>query len=51
MRLKGKGLPGKEPGDLYVVLEVRLPPADSSAAKAIYEQMAEQMPFDPRAGL
>jgi curved DNA-binding protein len=51
MRLKGKGLPGKEPGNLYVVLDVQLPPADNDEAKALYEKMAEAMPFDPRAGL
>jgi curved DNA-binding protein len=51
MRLKGKGLPGKQPGDLYVELEVRLPPADSDAAKALYTKMADEMPFNPRAKL
>lgn len=51
MRLKGKGLPGKEPGDLYVVLEVRLPPADSAAAKALYTKMAAELPFNPRDNL
>ncbi len=50
MRLKGKGLPGKEPGDLYVVLEVRLPPAESDAAKTLYKKMADELPFNPRAG-
>jgi curved DNA-binding protein len=51
MRLKAKGLPGKNPGDLYVVLDVRLPPADSEAAKALYEKMADELPFNPRASL
>jgi curved DNA-binding protein len=51
MRLKGKGLPGKEPGNLYVVLDVQLPPADSDDAKALYEKMAEELPFNPRASL
>ena len=36
LRLKGKGLPGKEPGDLYAVLVIALPPADSQAAKDAY---------------
>jgi curved DNA-binding protein len=48
LRLKGKGIPAKTPGDLYVVLEVRLPPADSDEAKALYEKMSADMPFDPR---
>jgi len=51
MRLRGKGLPGKVPGDLYVQLEVRLPAADTDAAKALYTRMATEMPFNPRAKL
>lgn len=51
LRLKGKGLPGKTPGDLYVVLDVELPPADSDAAKELYEKMSREMPFNPRANL
>jgi curved DNA-binding protein len=51
MRLKGKGLPGKAPGNLYVVLDVQLPSADSDEAKALYEKMAEEMPFNPRENL
>ena len=48
MRLKGKGLPGKQPGDLYVILEVHLPAADTEDAKALYEKMAAELPFNPR---
>ena len=51
MRLKAKGIPGSPPGDLYLVLEVVLPPADSDAAKAIYEKMAQEMDFNPRKNL
>ena len=51
MRLKGKGLPGREPGDLYVVLEVRLPAADTDEARALYAKMAETLPFNPRINL
>jgi len=50
LRLKGRGIPGPTPGDLYVVLDVVLPPATSDAAKALYEQMARELAFDPRAG-
>lgn len=49
LRLKAKGLPGKTPGDQYVVLKMVTPPADNPAKRAIYERMAEAMPFDPRA--
>ena len=51
LRLKGRGLPGKKSGDLYVVLQVSLPPANSDAAKKLYKQMEEQLGFDPRAKL
>lgn len=51
LRLKGKGLPGAAPGDLYVLLDVQLPPADSDQAKALYEKMAQNLPFNPRANL
>ncbi len=52
LRLKGRGLPGKNPGDLYAVLEIVLPKADSEAAQAAYEAMAKAFPdFKPRARL
>ena len=51
MRLKGKGIPGKPAGDLYLVLEISLPPADTEEAKAFYEKMATEMDFNPRAAL
>jgi curved DNA-binding protein len=46
LRLKGRGLPG---GDQYIILKIMIPPATSAAGKAIYEQMAKEMPFNPRA--
>jgi len=49
LRLKGRGLPGKSPGDLYVVLQVTLPPADSEDAKRLYGQMRDKLGFNPRA--
>ena len=51
LRLKGRGLPGKKPGDMYVVLQVTLPPADSDAARELYKQMEDQLAFNPRAKL
>jgi len=48
LRLKGRGLPGDPPGDQYVTLRVVLPPADTPAARALYQQMATQLAFDPR---
>ena len=49
LRLKGKGLPAKTPGDFYVELTLVLPPADSEEAKAIYRKMESELLFDPRA--
>ena len=50
LRLKGRGLPGKNPGDLYAVLAIALPAADSDSAREAYEAMATSFAgFDPRA--
>ncbi len=51
LRLKGRGIPAREPGDLYVVLQIALPPADSEEAKAAYRRFAEAFDFNPRAHL
>ncbi|WP_078120077.1 DnaJ C-terminal domain-containing protein [Thiosocius teredinicola] len=53
LRLKGRGLPvpGGAPGDQYAVLQVVVPPADTDDKKALYEKMAQEMAFDPRAQL
>ncbi len=48
LRLKGRGLPGEPPGDQYVTLKVVLPPAQEPEHRALYEQMAATMNFDPR---
>jgi curved DNA-binding protein len=51
MRLKGRGLPGSQAGDLYVILQVVLPPADNEAARSLYQQMKNELGFNPRAKL
>jgi curved DNA-binding protein len=52
LRLKGRGIPAAQPGapsgDLYLVLEVVLPPAKSAKARELYESMARELAFDPR---
>ena len=48
LRLKERGIPGSPPGDLYLVLEVELPPADTPKAREIYEMMAQELAFNPR---
>jgi curved DNA-binding protein len=49
LRLRGRGIPGSQPGDLYVILELVLPPASDDKARAVYQQMAKDLAFDPRA--
>ena len=51
LRLKGRGLPGKESGDMYVLLQITLPLADSQTAKTLYKQMQDELAFNPRAKL
>ncbi len=51
MRLKGRGIPGKQAGDFYVVIQIALPPANSSAAKAAYRDMEKALAFNPRSHL
>lgn len=50
LRLKGRGIPGTPPGDLYLVLETVLPPANTPRARELYQTMAREMAFDPRQG-
>ncbi len=49
LRLKGRGIPAKTPGDLYVVVQIVLPPADNDRTRAAYERMKEDLEFDARA--
>jgi curved DNA-binding protein len=52
LRLKGKGLSGKVPGDLYAVLTIALPPSASEAEQAAYRAFAQAFAgFDARAAL
>jgi curved DNA-binding protein len=50
LRLKGRGLPGKNPGDLYALLQVVVPKAETDAERAAYENLAKAFAnFRPRA--
>lgn len=51
LRLKGRGIPGKPAGDLYVLAQIVLPDADSDAARALYHKMEKDLAFNPRAKL
>ena len=47
-RLKGKGMPGKEPGDLYVTTRVMLPERSDSELEELMKKWRETKPYDPR---
>jgi len=49
LRVPGKGVPGAPPGDLELTVRVVLPGADTPRAKELYETMARELAFDPRA--
>lgn len=49
LRVRGKGIPADPPGDLLLDIAVRVPPASSPRARELYETMAREMAFDPRA--
>ncbi len=51
LRLKDRGLPGRDAGDMYVVVQITLPPAHDERAQAFYRRMQEELAFDPRAKL
>ena len=51
MRLKGRGLPGKTAGDLILILNIVIPEPKTDADKALYQQMADTMKFNPRQSL
>lgn len=48
LRLKGRGLPSKPPGDQYVILKIDAPQPKTEQQRRLYEQMAQRMPFNPR---
>lgn len=52
LRLKGRGLPGQPPGDLYAVLTIALPPAGGEEQQQAWSALAAAFPgFDPRSRL
>lgn len=48
LRLKKRGIPGIQPGDLYVVIQIALPTAESEEAKTAYRNLEKELPFNPR---
>lgn len=51
LRVRGRGIPSQPPGDLKLDIQVVVPPASTARAREIYETMARELAFDPRAGL
>ena len=51
LRLKARGIPSSPPGDLYVVAQITLPPADSEAARELYKKMQQELAYNPREAL
>jgi curved DNA-binding protein len=51
LRVRARGLPGRdnEKGDLYVVPRIQMPPKITDPEKNLWEQLARQSSFDPRA--
>jgi curved DNA-binding protein len=49
LKLKGKGLAGKPPGDLLVQLVITIPKQHSPQEKELYQQLQALSEFDPRA--
>ena len=51
LRLKKRGIPGEPAGDLYVVLTITVPPADSDDARLLYRKMEQELGYNPRSKL
>lgn len=51
LRLRGKGLPAKTPGDFYVVLTIVLPKVESDAQRKAFENLKDEFDFNPRSGM
>ena len=49
LRVRGKGIPSEPPGDLLLDIQVVLPAAATPRARELYETMARELAFDPRA--
>jgi curved DNA-binding protein len=51
LRLRGKGLPGTPPGDLYAQVQIAMPATTSPEAEQAWQALAKVAAFDPRAHL
>ncbi len=49
LRLRGKGIPGKQPGDLFLELDIAVPSAVTEAQKQAWQTLADAYPgFEAR---
>ncbi|MCB1755701.1 MAG: DnaJ domain-containing protein [Gammaproteobacteria bacterium] len=48
LRFKGRGLPGKQAGDFYVVIKLTLPKAQTEEDRQFYAEMKERFDYNPR---
>ena len=49
LRLKGRGMPVKQAaGDQYAVVQIVVPPVTTPEQKALFENLAQKIPFNPR---
>ena len=51
LRLKGRGIPARQAGDMYIVLQIALPLADTPQRRQAYERMKQELAFNPRADM
>ncbi len=49
LRVRGKGIPGEPPGDLLLDIRIVVPPADTPRTRELYETLARETAFEPRA--
>ena len=49
LRVRGRGIPSEPAGDLLLEIKIVVPEASTPKAKELYETMARELAFDPRA--
>jgi len=49
LRCADAACPASRPADQFAVLRIVNPPADTGAARELFQRMARELPFDPRA--
>ena len=47
-RLRGKGFPGHQPGDLFVTVQIAVPKSVTANERKLFEELAKTSSFSPR---